>query len=32
MMRSLIDSMQLEIDKKHYSSEVHVLLKKAPKE
>ena len=28
MMTSIIDSMQLEIDKKHYSSEVHMLLKK----
>lgn len=28
MMQDLIDSMQLEIDKKKYSSEVHVLLKK----
>ncbi len=28
MMNSIIDSMQMEIDKKHYSSEVHMLLKK----
>ncbi|MGJ4753224.1 class I SAM-dependent methyltransferase [Leptospira kmetyi] len=28
MMKSIIDAMQLEIDKKHYSSEVHVLFKK----
>lgn len=28
MMKSLMDAMQLEIDKKHYSSEVHMLLKK----
>ncbi len=28
MMISIIDSMQLEIDKKHHSSEVHMLLKK----
>lgn len=28
MMQDLIDAMQLEIDKKKYSSEVHVLLKK----
>lgn len=25
---SLIDAMQLEIDKKHFSSEVHIVLKK----
>jgi hypothetical protein len=24
----LLDAMQLEIDKKHYSSEVHMVLKK----
>ena len=28
MMSSFIDSMQLEIDKKHYSSEVHMVLQK----
>ena len=28
MMSQFMDSMQLEIDKKHYSSEVHMLLKK----
>lgn len=28
MMKSIIDTMQVEIDKKHYSSEVHMLLKK----
>lgn len=28
MMKSIIDTMQMEIDKKHYSSEVHMLLKK----
>ncbi|AOP32578.1 hypothetical protein A0128_01005 [Leptospira tipperaryensis] len=28
MMKSILDAMQLEIDKKHYSSEVHVLFKK----
>jgi hypothetical protein len=28
MMCSFMDSVQLEIDKKHYSSEVHMLLKK----
>jgi 2-polyprenyl-3-methyl-5-hydroxy-6-metoxy-1,4-benzoquinol methylase len=28
MMTKIIDSMQLEIDKNHYSSEVHMLLKK----
>lgn len=28
MMKTMVDAMQLEIDKKHFSSEVHVLLKK----
>ncbi len=31
MMQDLIDAMQLEIDKKKYSSEVHMLLKKVKK-
>ena len=31
MMQNLIDAMQLELDKKKYSSEVHVLLKKVKK-